>query len=262
MAAGEVVVDAADDLITVIAPDRRGLFSRVAGVLALHGLDVVAADAAAEGDMAIEAFRVTSRFGSMVPWDRVVANVHAALTDRLAIEARLADRIRTYQSRSTAHRLPPPVGALRRRRAGRRHGGGGARPGPGGPAVPGEPGVRRAGHRRAGGQGADPRRPRGRLVLRDHRRTARWCPTPWCAPRSSGRCSTPSPDGGVGRVGGWRDRPSPRPTSCGGPRPCRASPAPGWASPRASTSGSASRRCWPWRPTSATPSTPTSTASC
>lgn len=109
MAAGEVVVDASQDLITVIAPDRSGLFSRVAGVLALHGLDVLAADAAAEGHMAIEAFRVTSRFGSMVPWDRVVANVHAALEDRLAIEARLADRIRTYQSRTPAHRLPPPI---------------------------------------------------------------------------------------------------------------------------------------------------------
>ena len=109
MAAGEVVVEAADDLITVIAPDRRGLFSRVAGVLALHGLDVLAADAASEDDMAIEAFRVTSRFGSSVPWGRVVDHVHAALEDRLAIEARLADRIRTYQARQATHRLPPPV---------------------------------------------------------------------------------------------------------------------------------------------------------
>ncbi len=109
MASGEVVVDAADDLITVVAPDRPGLFSRVAGVLALHGLDVVAADAASDGRMAIEAFRVTSRFGSMVPWDRVEANVHAALGDRLAIEARLADRIRTYQPGTTTHRLPPPT---------------------------------------------------------------------------------------------------------------------------------------------------------
>jgi [protein-PII] uridylyltransferase len=109
MAAGVVAVQAADDVITVVAPDRSGLFSRVAGVLALHGLDVVAADAASEGAMAIESFRVTSRFGSMVPWDRVVTNVHAALADRLAIEARLADRIRTYQARATTHRLPPPV---------------------------------------------------------------------------------------------------------------------------------------------------------
>jgi [protein-PII] uridylyltransferase len=109
MAAGAVAVQAADDLITVVAPDRSGLFSRVAGVLALHGLDVIAADAASEDGMAIEAFRVTSRFGSTVPWDRVVTNVHAALEDRLAIEARLADRIRTYQVRAAVHRLPPPV---------------------------------------------------------------------------------------------------------------------------------------------------------
>jgi [protein-PII] uridylyltransferase len=109
MAAGERVVTGDGDVLTVVAPDRQGLFSRVAGVLALHGLDVRAADAAGDHGMAVEQFRVTSRFGSVVPWDRVVPHVEAALDHRLAVEARLAERSRTYRSRTPTPRLPPPT---------------------------------------------------------------------------------------------------------------------------------------------------------
>ncbi len=108
MAAGETVVHGEGDTIVVITADRRGLFSRVAGVLAINGLGVRAADAATEGGMAIEQFKVISKFGPMIAWDRVEDLVHAALEERLAIEARLADRIRTYQSRTVTPRLPPP----------------------------------------------------------------------------------------------------------------------------------------------------------
>ena len=41
-------IEGVDDRLTVIAPDRPGLFSRVAGVLALNGLDVLAAAAYSE----------------------------------------------------------------------------------------------------------------------------------------------------------------------------------------------------------------------
>jgi len=109
MAAGAVVVRGEGDTITVVAPDQRGLFSRVAGALALHGLEVRSADAAAEDGMAVEQFRVTSRFGSSVPWERVSTQVRLALGQRLAIEARLADRISTYSSKNLAPRLPPPA---------------------------------------------------------------------------------------------------------------------------------------------------------
>ncbi len=95
LAAGSVEVNARDDVLEVVAPDRPGLFGRVAGVLALHGLDVLSADATAVDGMALEQFKVSSRFGS-VPWDRVTADVHAALEHRLAIAARLADRVATY----------------------------------------------------------------------------------------------------------------------------------------------------------------------
>ena len=96
LAAGRRSVEGRDDTLEVVAPDRPGLFARVAGVLALHGLDVVAGDATGDGAMALEQFTVTSRFGASIDWDRVIDHVHAALDDRLAIEARLAERTRTY----------------------------------------------------------------------------------------------------------------------------------------------------------------------
>ncbi len=109
MARGETVVEAKGDTLLVVATDRPGLFSRVAGVLALHGLEVRAADAATEDGTAIEAFQVTSRMGPMITWEKVIDHVHAGLAGRLAIEARLAERARTYKPRAlSAPRLPPP----------------------------------------------------------------------------------------------------------------------------------------------------------
>ena len=105
--AGSIVVSGEDDTLELVAPDRPGLFVRVAGVLALHGLDVVAADVTAREGMALERFRVTSRFGPLIAWDRVETDVRAALDSRLAIEARLAERAATYARTSPRIGLPP-----------------------------------------------------------------------------------------------------------------------------------------------------------
>jgi [protein-PII] uridylyltransferase len=71
----------------------------VAGVLALHGLDVVEAAVATEGGWAIEVFRVGSSFGPTFSWRKAEADLGRALTGKLALRARLADRARTYGSR-------------------------------------------------------------------------------------------------------------------------------------------------------------------
>jgi [protein-PII] uridylyltransferase len=102
LAAGTQVIETGGDRLTVVTPDRPGLFARVAGVLALHGLDVVDAAVASEGGWAIEVFTVASSFGPTFSWDRVVADLERALAGRLAIRARLADRARTYGSRRRA----------------------------------------------------------------------------------------------------------------------------------------------------------------
>jgi [protein-PII] uridylyltransferase len=84
-------------LLTVMTDDRPGVFSRVAGVLALHGLDVVAASAYSSDDgRALAEFRVTDAVRDAIPWPRVIAALELALEGRLALAARLAERRRTY----------------------------------------------------------------------------------------------------------------------------------------------------------------------
>ena len=94
--AGRQVIRGAGNELTVVSPDRPGLFSRVAGTLALHGLGVVAAGAHSAGGMALEFFQVRSQLAREVDWDRVAADVERAVAGRLAVQARLADRSRTY----------------------------------------------------------------------------------------------------------------------------------------------------------------------
>ncbi len=106
MAAGTVAIATATDRIITVAPDRPGLFSRVAGVLSLHGLAVLGAEAhsdqtsaSADGAaMAANEFRlVVPRHG--INFERIVADLERALSGELAIEARLAERARTYRRR-------------------------------------------------------------------------------------------------------------------------------------------------------------------
>ena len=92
------IIEAVDDQIVVISPDRPGLFSRVAGVLSLNGLTVLEAAAhSAENQMALEQFRVQSNFDSEIPWDRVIRDLEKALDGRLALAARLEELSKTYR---------------------------------------------------------------------------------------------------------------------------------------------------------------------
>ncbi|HVL04246.1 MAG TPA: ACT domain-containing protein, partial [Acidimicrobiales bacterium] len=86
---------------TVAAPDRPGLFRHVAGVLALQGLDVLAARAWSSDDgWAIEHFHVEPAFGKEPNWPAVEADIVKALAGGVAFEARLADRARQYAGRT------------------------------------------------------------------------------------------------------------------------------------------------------------------
>jgi [protein-PII] uridylyltransferase len=97
MAEGDRQIEGADDRLTIVWTDRPGLFSRVAGVLALHGLDVLDAGVYSNDDgVALETFRVESPFGPAIAWDRVEDDLREALSGRLAIQARLAERARNY----------------------------------------------------------------------------------------------------------------------------------------------------------------------
>ncbi|MCB9373739.1 MAG: [protein-PII] uridylyltransferase, partial [Microthrixaceae bacterium] len=107
MAEGQPVIRVdGDDTIWVVAPDRPGLFSRVAGVLALNGLGVLEAAAASDQGVALSQFTVTSSFGPSIDWDGVVADLERCLAGRLALAARLADRARTYARPGAPSRVP------------------------------------------------------------------------------------------------------------------------------------------------------------
>jgi [protein-PII] uridylyltransferase len=109
MAEKRRIIQGLDDRLEVIAPDRPGLFWRVAGALALHGLDVLEAAAYSDDQgMALETFRVESGFGPIVQWDRVIADIEKALDGRLALHARLAERARVYQRKVKNPTLPLP----------------------------------------------------------------------------------------------------------------------------------------------------------
>jgi [protein-PII] uridylyltransferase len=105
LAAGEPVTAGEGPLLTVVCPDRPGLFNRIAGVLALRGLDVLEAAALTEGTTALAVFRVEPTFdrgapaGSAVDWPPVLDDLGKALDGRLALRARLAERARRYARR-------------------------------------------------------------------------------------------------------------------------------------------------------------------
>jgi len=107
--AGQPFVRGAGDTLLLVTPDRSGVFSRVAGVLALHGLGVLAADAHGEAGWAIEQFRVTTGLSGETDWARVEADVDRALVGRLALPARLADRAHAYARRRSPVSSPPLV---------------------------------------------------------------------------------------------------------------------------------------------------------
>jgi [protein-PII] uridylyltransferase len=99
------------DRIAVVAEDRPGVFFRVAGALAIHGLDVVEARIHSEGDYVLDEFRVRTGPSGMVPWDRVRDDVVKVLEGRLALQVRVEERARSHTRRQhgEVHQFPPSV---------------------------------------------------------------------------------------------------------------------------------------------------------
>jgi [protein-PII] uridylyltransferase len=91
--------------VIVAAPDRPGIFSSVAGALAINGMDVRAANVAGEEGVAVEVFTVEVARGTWPDTAKLREDLAAVLTDRLAIGERLSERERIYpvRRRSAAH---------------------------------------------------------------------------------------------------------------------------------------------------------------
>ena len=111
MSAQKIAVRTTPDQITVVSPDRPGTFSRVAGVMALHGLDVLGAEAHSdEQGMAASEFRVVPPTYGPIEWQPIAADVTRVLNGELALDARLAERAATYRApRATTASAPAPL---------------------------------------------------------------------------------------------------------------------------------------------------------
>jgi [protein-PII] uridylyltransferase len=98
--------------VIVAAPDRRGLFSSVAGALALNGMDVRAANVAGEDGVAVEVFTVEVARGTWPDTAKLRQDLAAVFSDGLALDERLSERQRVYPLRrqSAAHLPGSDVG--------------------------------------------------------------------------------------------------------------------------------------------------------
>jgi [protein-PII] uridylyltransferase len=103
---GELELRVEEEGVTVIAPDRSGLLWRVAGVLALHRLDVRAATVSTERGTAVVSVSAQPRHGREPNWRLLADDLRRALEDRLPLERRLAEREAAY--RQPAPLRPPP----------------------------------------------------------------------------------------------------------------------------------------------------------
>ena len=94
-----------DPTVTVVAPDRPGLFAEVTGVLALHGLNVRSAVVAGEDGVAVEIFTVEPARGRWPAAARLTDDLAGVMNGSLSIERKLAERARTYRNE---HRVVTP----------------------------------------------------------------------------------------------------------------------------------------------------------
>ncbi len=132
---------AEDSQVTVAAPDRPGLLATVAGVLTLCGLTVRSATTMSDPatSMALLRFQVAPTFDRLPDWNRVRADLEAALEARLPVPALLEERDRHYSRyrRASSAARPGSPGYHRQLGIPAVNRGGGARPRSRSGALPG-----------------------------------------------------------------------------------------------------------------------------
>ncbi|MAT04846.1 MAG: [protein-PII] uridylyltransferase [Acidimicrobiaceae bacterium] len=118
MATGDPHVRVDGTRLLIVYRDAPGMFSRIAGVVSLHGLDVLAARAHSDEPQLGRVSMGASEFRIQMPrtgveWEPVVLDLERALQGRLAIESRLAERAKTYRRRRTLQAADPGPPRLR-----------------------------------------------------------------------------------------------------------------------------------------------------
>jgi [protein-PII] uridylyltransferase len=93
---GLLAVEFGENTVIVAAPDQLGVLSRTAGVLALHSLDVRSASIRTHAGMAVNAFVVEPRFGTMPDPTVIRGDLARAIDGTLPLAERLAAKERAY----------------------------------------------------------------------------------------------------------------------------------------------------------------------
>ncbi|MER7456173.1 [protein-PII] uridylyltransferase [Micromonospora sp. NPDC126480] len=99
------VVHLTGDRVAVAAADRRGLLATVAGCLALHRLDVIAADASSVDGRALVEFRVQPRYGLAPDPIALSADLRRAVTGDVSVIQRLRGRALAARAEGAAPRV-------------------------------------------------------------------------------------------------------------------------------------------------------------
>jgi len=105
-AGGRLAIRVSGDQVTAVAPDRPGLLSRAAGVLALHALDVRAADVRTLDGNAVMIFMVAPRFGRPPDPALLSDDLRRAVAGSLPLAERIAAREASYPAAASSG--PPP----------------------------------------------------------------------------------------------------------------------------------------------------------
>jgi [protein-PII] uridylyltransferase len=101
------------DLLRIASRDRTGLFAQIAGVLALHGLDVLSASAATGADgVAVDEFRVAKLDAALPNWQRIEHDLRATAAGEIDIDSRLEHRLRSTRRRRPLAAAPPRLEVL------------------------------------------------------------------------------------------------------------------------------------------------------
>ncbi|MDQ6837062.1 MAG: ACT domain-containing protein, partial [Actinomycetota bacterium] len=106
-AGGRLLLVGAARSVQVVAPDRPGLVSAIAGVLNLNGLAVVTATLGAGRDgMVVDTFRVEPVFSRPPDWSAVERDLGRALAGELSLGDRLQEKAHTYRPRGPTAARP------------------------------------------------------------------------------------------------------------------------------------------------------------
>jgi [protein-PII] uridylyltransferase len=101
------------DYLYIAARDHLGLFSTVAGTLALYNLNIVSADVYSRGEVAVEKIKAISPFNRETNWTRFEVDLRKAIEDRTYLERRIAEKTssnaRKRRSVAESAKIPPRV---------------------------------------------------------------------------------------------------------------------------------------------------------